>query len=109
VSDDQLASACYVDLRNPRTVSLSAIDTENRDKCGLCFPDGTIPDDVDELLVGHYKSKIHLTADDDHELDNQVTTPDDPVCAADGLAEKLGSEDFGPEDLEELASRGGDA
>jgi len=109
VSDDHLASACYVDLRNPRTVSVSAIDPENRDKCGLCFPDGTIPDEVDEVLVGHYKSKIHHTADDDHELDDQVTTPDDPVCAAEGLAAKLGAEDFGPEDLEELASRGGDA
>ena len=108
MSDDKLASACYVDPRNPRTVSVSAIDPANRDKCDLCFPDGTIPDDIDEVLVGHYKSKIHLT-DDDHEVDNQATTPNDPVCAADGLAAKIGAEDFGPEDLEELASRGGDA
>ena len=103
---DELESACYVDLRNPRHVPASGTTAESREKCGLCFPNGTIPDDVDEVLVGHYKSKVHLT--DEHEADTEITTPDNPACRSNGLAAKLGSEDFGPDDIEDLASRGGD-
>jgi len=103
----QLESACNYDLRNPRAVSASCTAAKSREKCGLCFPDGTIPEDVDEVLVGHYKTKVHLT--DDHEADSEGNVPDEPVNGSNGLAAKIGSEDFGPEDIEELASRGGDA
>ena len=101
-------SACYIDVRNTRTVPVDRPTAQARERCGVCFPDGTIPDDIDEVVVGRYASKVHLS--DDYEVDcSNSTKPDNPSCRTDGLAAKIGSEDFGPDDLEELEARGGDA
>ena len=102
-------TACYLDVRNARTVDADSTAVENREKCGICFPEGTIPDHVDEVVAGRYTSKVHLSDDHVVDSDEKPTLPDEPSCGADGLAAKIGSKDFGPEDLDELASTGGDA
>ncbi|WP_415381449.1 hypothetical protein [Halosimplex sp. TS25] len=105
--ESEVGPACYTDVRNARPVPSDGTTAESRERCGVCFPDGTIPDDVDEVVVGRYSSSVHLT--DDHEVDcSQTTKPDNPACADSGLAAKIGAEDFGPDDIEDLA-RGGDA
>ena len=99
-------SACYLDLRSARQVDADSPVSQDREKCGLCFDDGAIPDDVDKVVVGKHTSKVHLP--NGHEVDYNATNPDNPSCRTDGLAAKIGAEDFGPDDLEDLA-RGGDA
>lgn len=104
----EVDAACYADVRSTRTVPSDGSTARSREKCGVCFPEGTIPDYVNEVVVGKYTAKVHLS--DDHEVDYAKTAcPDDPVCADEGLAAKIGAEDFGPDDLEELETRGGDA
>ncbi|QLH83203.1 hypothetical protein [Halosimplex pelagicum] len=106
--ESEVDSACYTDVRNARPVPAAGSTAESRQRCGVCFPDGTIPDHVDEVVVGRYTSKVHLT--DDHEVDcSKSTEPDNPSNRTNGLAAKIGSEDFGPDDLEELGAQGGDA
>ncbi|WP_436924939.1 hypothetical protein [Halosimplex amylolyticum] len=98
--------ACYVDVRNARRVDSDGPVAESRGKCGVCFDDGEIPEDVDEVVVGKHTSKAHLP--DGYEVSSEATIPDNPSCHTDGLAAKIGAEDFGPDDIEDLA-RGGDA
>jgi|GEM_PF-3811696 len=106
--ESEVDPACYADVQYARAVSSRDSVAQSREKCGICFPDGTIPDEIDEVVVGRYTSKVHLT--DDHEVDCTGTTePDNPSCRSNGLAAKIGDEDFGPDDLEELGTRGGDA
>jgi len=102
---DRPETACYVDLRNPRILTATSTLVQSKEKCGLCFSEGEIPVDVEEVLVGNQQSKVHLT--DDYEADTAITTPDNPGCQADALATKIGSKSFGPDDLDELASPGG--
>ncbi|QLH83381.1 hypothetical protein [Halosimplex pelagicum] len=99
-------NACYLDLRSARKVDSDSPVANNRDKCGLCFDDGEIPDDVDEVVVGKCSRRVHLP--EGHEVDYGATTPENPSGRTSGLAAKIGAEDFGPDDLEDLA-RGGDA
>ncbi|ELZ23472.1 hypothetical protein C475_14403 [Halosimplex carlsbadense 2-9-1] len=106
--ESEVDPACYADVQYARGVSSQDTVAKSREKCGICFPDGTIPDHVDEVVVGRYTSSVHLT--DDHEVDcSKSNVPDNPSCADQGLAAKIGAEDFGPDDLEELGARGGDA
>lgn len=105
-TSDEVESACYLDVRNAREVDSESTTAESREKCGICFDDGSIAADVDEVVVGRYSSKVHLP--DGYEVNTDATTPENPSCRTEGLAAKLGAEDFGPDDIEDLA-RGGDA
>lgn len=99
---------CYTEVRNARTVDADSSAAQSREKCGICFTDGEIPDSVDEVVVGRHTAKVHLT--EEYEPDYEATlTPDNPSCSTEGLAAKIGAEDFGPEDLEEFPTSGGDA
>lgn len=101
-----LEVACPNDVRGAREVDADGSTAQGRETCGYCFENGVIPHDVDQVVVGRYTSKVHLS--DDHDVSGDAAKPDNPSCQADGLAAVIGAEDFGPEDVPAL-SEGGDA
>ena len=87
-------------IKSARFTSAKSQTVEKRDFCSACLPDG-IPDSVQFLLTGDHSTSIHLRKAHEHLADESVYRPDeeDQRCHTNGLAAKLGSEDFGPDDL----------
>jgi len=102
---DDVEPACYYSLQNAWTVEIGNSSAENREKCEVCFPNGEVLDGVDELVVSRYSSKVHLP--DEYDVDYNTATPDEPCTRTEGLAAKLGADDYGPEDVG-LSTNGGD-
>jgi len=102
--------ACPATPRDPDSYDTDSPTVERRDLCDQCFPDG-IPDHISEVVVGErYTSSVHLPDElaDRVEHNPAVTAPDEYRHNANGIAAKIGAEDFGPEDIG-LDPSGGDA
>ena len=61
-------SACY-HVADWRTCPLQSSLRHHRDLCGLCFPDGEIPEEVTHFVYARGGSRLHRSVDQGGEAD----------------------------------------